>query len=846
MNNIGPSGSAFLGQTTTSNTHQSQSTQARGSSLNAGEDVTIEAGNNATIAGSQVTAGRNIRVDANDIVITTAENTHTLNDITEYQQVGATLSGNQSGASLTVGFAQSESDYEQQQITTTGSALNAGQDINLNARNDLTIEGSALNAERNIGLDAGNNLTITAGQDHTRSTLDEEHLSAGAGVALTASGIGFTAYVAAGENDLDRQNISHQNASITAGQNLSITSGKDTTIVGANLHASEVDMDVGGDLTLASLQDTGSVEGRRWDASVSITAGLGYSASVNVGYGETEGSSAWVNQQTSIIGSESVNIKVGGHTQVDGALIANIDEEGNDQGNLSLDTRTFGFTDLEDHHEEESYYLSVGIGVNGGSGAETAQNNPNAEGDSWSVSGNYYDLDRQQTTSATVGQGTIRIRSDEQNGTDSLAGLNRDTEQAQTIIKDEETEFDLYVSSTAIDSVDGLFEEDKAGNNVTLSQWQGQFSNFGRNTVLTYQNIDKLANHEQTPAFFQSLAGFMIEAGDLMGTLTLGLAPGVENYGGLAGGIAGIAAGDQFFYAVQTQTSVDAKNNFVLENHFILDEVDSPLADQTVFTNGIQNSLEEAIRNGAMQTGSNEFVMAYNPEHGLLGDLFESFWDKNLGGIRPTGNASQLNSFFSAGIQSNTNFNIAAHSQGTLLNFRAMEGLDFTNGGTKEAGTIQFSGSPLNATQFQGLVENTGFAFVAEDPDGNKFMNYSNTVFQINRPVGETSLFGFVLVDSVSDMPVFLGGNHEHGEGGTLGGAIFSLPFLLFGDKSPHSNYVCQTTACRETPSSAAVEEFRRNIRTPTTEGRGYINPTIIDMPVKPPIKANTTQGVQP
>lgn len=139
-------------------------------------------------------------------------------------------------------------------------------------------------------------------------------------------------------------------------------------------------------------------------------------------------------------------------------------------------------------------------------------------------------------------------------------------------------------------------------------------------------------------------------------------------------------------------------------------------------------------------------------------------------------------------------------------------------------------------------MENTGFAAI--NPNTGKF-DYSNTIFQINRPVGEASLFGFALVDSVADMPVFLGGNHEHGEGGTLGGAIFSLPFL-FGDKSPHSNYVCQTTACRETPSSAAVEEFRRNIRTPTTEGRGYINPTIIDMPVKPPIKANTTQGVQP
>jgi filamentous hemagglutinin len=319
------------------------------------------------------------------------------------------------------------------------------------------------------------------------------------------------------------------------------------------------------------------------------------------------------------------------------------------------------------------------------------------------------------------------------------------------------------------------------------------------------------------------------------------LAPSVENHGGLAGGVIAVAAGDQFFYAVKTQTSVDAHNNFVLESHSIVGEVDSPLADQTVFTNGIQNSLEEAISNGAMQTGSDEFVMAYNPEHGLLGDLLESFWDKNIGGVVATGNARQLGSFYQAGINNNTAFNIAAHSQGTMLNYRAIEDMDFTNGGTRGAGTIQFSGSPLNATQFQGLVENTGFAFI--NPQTEQLV-YSNAVFQVNRPAGETSFFGFALVDSVADMSGILGGNYRQGEGSSLGAAIFSLPYLLT-DKSPHSNYLCQTEACIKNPSSVAVEDFRRNIRTPTTDGKGYINPTIIHMPLNQPSAANN-QGAKP
>lgn len=214
------------------------------------------------------------------------------------------------------------------------------------------------------------------------------------------------------------------------------------------------------------------MEGKRWDASASVTVGAGVSVGVNVGYGETEGSSAWVEQQTSIVGSESVNIKVGGHTQIDGALIANIKEDGTDGGNLVLDTGTLGYTNLKDHHEETSSYLSIGFSMGGN---EQANANTGArkdeENSSWSVSGSFSDLDRKQETNATVGQGVVRVRNDEETGADSTAGLNRDIDTAQVVTKDKETGFDLYVSSTAIDSIEGLFQKDENGNNKTLSRW---------------------------------------------------------------------------------------------------------------------------------------------------------------------------------------------------------------------------------------------------------------------------------------------------------------------------------------------------------------------------------------
>lgn len=266
--------------------------------------------------------------------------------------------------------------------------------------------------------------------------------------------------MAMGEGELDREGTTHSNSHITAGNNLSVISGNDTVIEGGNLAGTDVAMDVGGDLTVASVQDTGQVKGDRWDVSMNITVGAGASVGASVGYGETDGSSAWVNEQSSITGSGSVDIRTEGHTQIDGAVIANIDEEGNDDGNLSLDTGTLGYSDIEDHDQEKSAYLNVGFTM-----GDDNSTNQTESGTNYTASGHYNNHDKEQINRATVGEGTITVRDNEEQDT---SDLNRDTDLAQEVTKDDSQNTNLYASTTATDSLTNLAENPSE----QLNQWK--------------------------------------------------------------------------------------------------------------------------------------------------------------------------------------------------------------------------------------------------------------------------------------------------------------------------------------------------------------------------------------
>lgn len=71
------------------------------------------------------------------------------------------------------------------------------------------------------------------------------------------------------------------------------------------------------------------------------------------------------------------------------------------------------------------------------------------------VSGSYDSHDKRQENRATIGAGTIIIRSDPTQG---LAGLNRDLQKAQELTKDSQTSVKVYVDAAAIKEVASGFK----------------------------------------------------------------------------------------------------------------------------------------------------------------------------------------------------------------------------------------------------------------------------------------------------------------------------------------------------------------------------------------------------
>ncbi|SDR40584.1 filamentous hemagglutinin [Pseudomonas cannabina] len=235
--------------------------------------------------------------------------------------------------------------------------------------------------------------------------------------------------------------------------------------------------------------NTGKVEGKEYDLSATVVIGFGGSVSGSAGYGRTNGSTNWIEQQTSITGKDQVDIRTQNHTQLDGALIAS------DTGNLKLDTNTLGFSDIAGKDKEHGYYLNVGGSYGNSSGAvqDPSQVSKGKQGQNgWSVEGWNYEKDRQQVVRGTVGAGDVVVRGDAAAGKDSTAGLNRDVDKAYEITRDDEHRTDLYVTKSSVEAA--------ANPKQALEQWQRSAALYGENSRNTIEKlIDVLVIAAQLP-----------------------------------------------------------------------------------------------------------------------------------------------------------------------------------------------------------------------------------------------------------------------------------------------------------------------------------------------------------
>jgi len=480
----GPTADVKFGNSKQSNTQQVIEQSNRSSTLNAGNDLNLNANNDVLVKGSQLDAGRDINVKGRDVTFDVAKG-GVSEETRNTESWGGIHGGTSGGIKIGVGGSYGTSSGESTQGSSTATQLGAGRDINLKASNDLNLIGTQARAERDIELNAGNELNIRSAHNDSSSENNRHSGGGEAGFTFGSEGVGVYVSVSLGKGNLEREGERQQEAYLYAGDRLGFTSGKDTNIAGANLRADEVVGRVGGDLNVSSVADTGKVKGKEFDINVTATFGPGAGISGSVGYGQTTGKTDWVEEQTSITGKNKVDIRTENHTQLDGALIAA------DNGNLKLDTGTLGFSDIAGQDKEHGYYLNVGGTYNAGGnnkgstvqdGSQVGKGEEGKTG--WSVEGWNYEKEREQIVRATVGAGEIVVRKDAETGTDSTAGLNRDVSKAYEITKDKEERTELYATGS---SVGAVLSPEK-----TYDQWKKSVELYGENSRETLIKLDEL------------------------------------------------------------------------------------------------------------------------------------------------------------------------------------------------------------------------------------------------------------------------------------------------------------------------------------------------------------------
>ncbi|MEH0370005.1 hemagglutinin repeat-containing protein [Vibrio mimicus] len=333
-------------------------------------------------------------------------------------------------AGLYLDIEASQTDSSTLTTTSVGSTL-SGQNIKISAGNNtgnqLNIQGSELAANDTLSL-AANEVNITASQDtHTsKSETQSGKISASMTVYGASSGINLNASFDRSQSSSSSK--THNNSQLSA-DNINITSAQDTNIKGATVNAKEsLTLDVGGDLNVASVQDrhSSSNKGQGVSGGLSLSGGsdtgqlTGGSSGINASNGRASSKETVV---TSLTSNGSLDINVGGNTDIKGATIAALNEEGKDSGKLNLTTGSLTYADLSNtnYSQEQSLGLNSSVGVNNG---ELDSTNNSTSLQYKNTSG--YDKSK---TLATIGQGNLNIGDLE--SSDDTSRLNRDIDQTE-------------------------------------------------------------------------------------------------------------------------------------------------------------------------------------------------------------------------------------------------------------------------------------------------------------------------------------------------------------------------------------------------------------------------------
>ena len=180
------------GSQSSKSTQTATQNQNQGSTLTAGNNLTINAtGTDINVQGSQLQAGNDASLSAaRDVNLVSSQDSHTLEGKNESKggSVGVGINFGQGGNGLSLNASVNTGKGKESGNGTTHNetTVNAGNNLSINSGRDTTLTGAQVSGDK-VTLDVGRNLTLTSEQDTDYYDSKQQNASAGGSISFSGS-----------------------------------------------------------------------------------------------------------------------------------------------------------------------------------------------------------------------------------------------------------------------------------------------------------------------------------------------------------------------------------------------------------------------------------------------------------------------------------------------------------------------------------------------------------------------------------------------------------------------------------------------------------------------------------
>ncbi|BBB91916.1 hemagglutinin repeat-containing protein [Methylomusa anaerophila] len=327
------------------------------------------------------------------------------------------------GVNVSIGSTTITSEQNTHVESVNPSNISAGGNVNITATDgDINLKGTKITAT-DVTLDAKNDINLDAAQNQQQidGKTSSSSWSLGASFGLDGNFTGLTGGFGSGRGTENGNTVTHTGSVIDAAGTVTLKSGNDTNIIGSQVKGDKVVANIGGNLNLASLQDSDDYTANNQSTGIGFGTGKISGTTGSFNTGKTNSNYDSVTGQAGIFaGAEGFDIYVGKNTDLKGAVIASEAEAVKN----ALSTGTLTFANMENRAKYSS--SSIGVNYNAGKDANGKSVAKKDQGLTPNISVTASG-DASSTTQSAISPGTIEVRS---NPNQDLSGLSRDPEGA--------------------------------------------------------------------------------------------------------------------------------------------------------------------------------------------------------------------------------------------------------------------------------------------------------------------------------------------------------------------------------------------------------------------------------